>query len=222
MRLFLLALLVAAPAQAPPFDHSVTRLTPAQLPHSWRAGCPVAPAQLRRVRLTYWGFDGQAHSGSLVVHADVAQEIVKVFRRLYDARFPIRRMRPVDAYGADDHRSMAADNTSAFNCRVVAGHATWSAHAYGRAIDVNPVENPYLSGEPRAAPVGPRLPRPLEGASRHGRAGGITGAGVRRDRLVVGRALAGHAGLPALLGDGRLGGVGARRDQRGRRYGRSG
>ena len=154
MRLFLLALLVTAPAQAPPFDHSVARLTPAQLPHSWRVGCPVAPAQLRRIRLTYWGFDGKAHSGNLDVHADSVQEIVQVFRRLYVARFPIRRLRPVDAYGANDRRSMAADNTSGFNCRFVSGTRRWSAHAYGRAIDVNPVENPYVSGGRVQPPAG--------------------------------------------------------------------
>ena len=154
MRLFLLALLVAAPAQAPPFDHSVARLTPAQLPHSWHAGCPVSPAQLRRVRLTYWGFDTKPHSGSLDVHADSVQEVVQVFRRLYDARFPIRRLRPVDVYGADDDRSMAADNTSGFNCRRVAGTSRWSAHAYGRAIDVNPVENPFLAGGRVQPPAG--------------------------------------------------------------------
>ena len=146
MKLFLLALLVSAPAPVPPFEHSVARLTPAQLPHSWRSGCPVSPTRLRRVRLTHWGFDGKAHSGSLDVHAAGVQDIIEVFRKLYAARFPIRRMRPVDAYGADDDRSMAADNTSAFNCRLVAGTRRWSAHAYGRAIDVNPVENPYLAG----------------------------------------------------------------------------
>jgi len=154
MRLFLLTLLVAAPAQAPPFDHSVARLTPAQLPHSWHAGCPVSPAQLRRVRLTYWGFDARAHSGSLDVHADAVQDVVQVFRKLYAAHFSIRRMRPVDAYGADDDRSMAADNTSGFNCRRVPGSGRWSGHAYGRAIDVNPVENPYLAGGRVQPPAG--------------------------------------------------------------------
>jgi hypothetical protein len=158
MRLFLLALLLAAPAQAPPqappFDHSVARLTPAQLPHSWRAGCPVSPTQLRRVRLTYWGFDGKAHSGTLDIHAGAARSLVQVFRRLYAARFPIRGMRPVDAYGADDDRSMAADNTSAFNCRFVAGTRRWSAHAYGKAIDINPVENPFVAGGRVQPPAG--------------------------------------------------------------------
>ena len=68
-------------------------------------------------------------------------------------RYPIRQMRLVDAYGADDHRSMAADNTSAFNCRFVAGSpGVWSEHAYGRAIDVNPIENPYVTASGYVSP----------------------------------------------------------------------
>jgi D-alanyl-D-alanine carboxypeptidase len=145
MKLVALALLLAGPTQAPPFEHSVSRVTSANLPYSWRAGCPVGPAQLRRVWLLHWGFDRRVHRGALDVHVSVAPGIVRVFRRLYAARFPIRRMRPVDAYGANDDRSMAADNTSAFNCRFVSGTRRWSMHAYGQAIDVNPVENPYVS-----------------------------------------------------------------------------
>ena len=84
------------------------------------------------------------HSGRIVVHRDVAEKVLAVFRRLYAARFPIRRMVPVDAYGASDFRSIEADNTSAFNCRTVEGTSRWSEHAYGRAIDLNPIENPYV------------------------------------------------------------------------------
>jgi hypothetical protein len=72
--------------------------------------------------------------------------MVSAFRRLYTARFPIHRMVTVDAYGGSDFRSIEADNTSAFNCRYVEGTSRWSEHAYGRAIDVNPIENPYVSG----------------------------------------------------------------------------
>jgi hypothetical protein len=71
---------------------------------------------------------------------------VRVMRRLFRHRFPIRKMRLIDAYSANDRRSMAADNTSAFNCRYVSGTSRWSEHAYGRAIDVNPIENPYTDG----------------------------------------------------------------------------
>ena len=145
MRVVLLAVLAL---QAPPFTHTVARVTPAQLPYSWHPGCPVAPAQLRRLRVAYWGFDGRAHTGALVVNADAVSDLVHVFARLYAARFPIRRMRPIDAYRGRDEPSLEADNTAAFNCRyaVAPGPKRWSAHAFGRAIDVNPVENPYLEG----------------------------------------------------------------------------
>jgi hypothetical protein len=112
---------------------------------SWHPGCPVPIRDLRLVVLRYWGFDRRAHRGRLVVHRDVARTIAAIFGRLYEVRFPIRRMRLVDRYGANDRTSMAHDNTSAFNCRWRAGQpGVWSQHAYGRAIDVNPVENPYV------------------------------------------------------------------------------
>jgi D-alanyl-D-alanine carboxypeptidase len=113
---------------------------------SWRPGCPVHLRDLRLLRLTHWRFDGSVTTGRLIAHADVSRELVQVFRRLYAAHFPIRRMVPVDAYGASDFRSIEADNTSAFNCRYVEGTSRWSEHAYGRALDVNPIENPYVSG----------------------------------------------------------------------------
>ena len=136
----------AAPAAAPQFSASVSAARWSELRHTYRAGCPVAPAQLRTIRMTYWGFDGRLHTGVLIVHRSVADDIVAVFRRLYDARFPIRRMVSVTRYRGDDDASMAADNTSAFNCRRVSGSSSWSMHAYGLAIDVNPVENPYVLG----------------------------------------------------------------------------
>lgn len=113
---------------------------------SWRPGCPVALRDLRVLTVSHWGFDGTRRTGRLIVHRDVARDLVTVFRRLHAARFPIRRIVPVDRYGASDFRSIEADNTSAFNCRFVEGTMRWSEHAYGRAIDVNPIENPYVSG----------------------------------------------------------------------------
>jgi poly-gamma-glutamate synthesis protein (capsule biosynthesis protein) len=95
--------------------------------------------------MSYVGFDGQPHTGEMVVAAAYAQDVVRVFARLYDARWPIHRMRLVDAYRCDDNRSMAADNTSGYNCRRIADQSSWSAHAYGAAIDVNPVRNPWLT-----------------------------------------------------------------------------
>lgn len=148
MKLVLLAIMAATTVHAPPFASSVSRVAATQLPYSWHRGCPVGPAELRRVRLTFWGFDGQAHTGALIVSQRVVPDVVAIFRRLYAARFPLRRMRPVDAYGGNDERSLAADNTAGFNCRyaVAPGPRRWSVHAYGEAIDVDPVENPYLEG----------------------------------------------------------------------------
>ena len=109
-----------------------------------RPGCPVPWSDLRYLRLSHVGFDGRHHLGELVVAARHARDVAGVFARLYDARWPIRQMRLASDFDGDDARSMAADNTSAYNCRRVAGSATWSNHAFGAAIDINPVENPYL------------------------------------------------------------------------------
>jgi len=140
--------MVALPAAPPPFLARVERVTAADLGASWHRGCPVAPAQLRLVRLRYFGFDGKPHLGALVVNASVTSDVTRVFAKLYGERFPVRRVRPISVYGGSDDRSMAADNTSGFNCRyaVAPGPKKWSVHAYGEAIDVNPVENPYLVG----------------------------------------------------------------------------
>lgn len=138
------------------FSGAVAPVTAADLPSSWRPGCPVGPDELRLLTIAYWGFDDQPHAGALVVHAGVAESVLGVFEELYRQRFPISRMEPVEAFGGDDDASMAADNTSSFNCRyaVAPGPPRWSRHAYGRAIDVNPVENPYLLGGEVLPPAG--------------------------------------------------------------------
>jgi hypothetical protein len=144
------------PADTPEFTARTERVTAADLGKSWRSGCPVGPADLRLVRVSYWGFDDRPHSGGIVVHADVAADVTTVFRTLFAKRFPVRRLEPVAEYGGSDDRSMAADNTSAFNCRnaVSSGKPSWSVHAYGKAIDINPVENPYLFGDDVLPPAG--------------------------------------------------------------------
>lgn len=115
---------------------------------SWKPGCPVPIEDLRIIDMTHWGFDGSVHWGEMVVHKAVAADVVEVFGTLYDANFPIRRMERVEAYGGSDDASMAADNTSAFNCRPITGTTDrFSVHSYGKAIDLNPVENPYVKGD---------------------------------------------------------------------------
>jgi len=108
----------------------------------------MTPDQLRALQIEYWGFDEQPHTGTLVVNARVADAVMRAFATLLRERFPIRRMDPIDVFGGSDEASLDADNTAAYNCRRVVGSGPprWSAHAYGTAIDVNPVENPYLEG----------------------------------------------------------------------------
>jgi hypothetical protein len=139
---------VPTTAAGPAFSYTVSTVTASDLPHTWRAGCPVAPAALRSIHLSYWGFDGKSHRGSIVVNSSVVTSVVSVFRTLYAARFAIYEMVPVDAYGGDDNAAAAADDTSGFNCRnaVAPGPPQWSAHAFGEAIDVNDVQNPYVYG----------------------------------------------------------------------------
>ena len=137
-----------APVDPPGFASAVNTIdaaNAARMTASWRPGCPVPLRDLRLVTITHWGFDGQSRSGELVVHAAHANRIRRVFAELFAARFPIEQVRLVDEFGADDDRSMAANNTSAFNCRKAFGSTRWSEHAYGRAIDVNPLRNPYVT-----------------------------------------------------------------------------
>jgi poly-gamma-glutamate synthesis protein (capsule biosynthesis protein) len=125
---------------------------------SWRAGCPVGLADLRLVEVRRWTFHRDVREGKLVVNEDAVDDMTGALRRVFEHRFPIRRMRLLDAYGASDRRSMRADNTSAFNCRFIAGRpGVWSQHAFGRAIDLNPVENPYVSGDHISPPAGRRF-----------------------------------------------------------------
>jgi hypothetical protein len=140
--------MLAAVAAPPPFAFHAAPLSRTQRHRlygsSWRPGCPVSLDDLRYVALSYVGFDGAAHRGELVVNRDATAAVRTAFTYLYKNRFPIRRMRLVDDYGASDHRSIEADNTSAFNCRRATGATRWSEHAYGRAVDVNTIENPYV------------------------------------------------------------------------------
>jgi hypothetical protein len=168
----------------PPYHAYATTVTARQLGTSWHPGCPVGPARLRTVTVTYVGFDGHAHRGSLVVNRAVVGDVEAIFARLYAARFPIRRIEPIARYGGSDDRSMAADNTSAFNCRyaVAPGPKQWSAHAYGEAIDVNTVENPYLDGGRVLPPAG----RAYTDRSRYRRGMAVAGGVLVRAFASVG------------------------------------
>lgn len=129
-------------------------LTASQVPHSWRRGCPVAPSGLRKIHVNRINYENRVERGSLVVRAGEAADIVKVLTAAIDAGFPIRKMKPADHFYAggrrtpmeSDKAAMRAGNTSAFNCRPVVGNPyRVSQHSYGNAIDINTIENPYVT-----------------------------------------------------------------------------
>lgn len=115
---------------------------------SWKQECPVPLEDLRYLTISHWGYDGEEKIGHMVVHAKIADELLAIFHELYDANFPIECMELIDQYDADDDRSMAANNSSAFCCRAITNvPGTFSLHSYGIAIDINPLINPYVKGE---------------------------------------------------------------------------
>lgn len=119
---------------------------------NWHQGCPVPLSRLRLLTVTHWGFDGRAHTGQLVVNENAVAPLQTVFRHLYRMHFPIRHMRAVDEYGLRRSRPRDGDVTASFECRQAVpspcvggtGTGSWSEHAYGEAVDLNPVENPYV------------------------------------------------------------------------------
>jgi hypothetical protein len=118
----------------------------------WHSGCPVPLSGLRVLTVTHWGFDHRSHTGQLVVNAGAAAPLARVFKRLYELRFPIRHLRLADAYGPTRSQPADGDISGSFECRQAVpspctggtGTGTWSEHAYGEAVDLNPVENPYV------------------------------------------------------------------------------
>ena len=113
---------------------------------TWHQGCPVALEELRYLQIPYWGFDKQIHYGEMIVHKSVAAEVVRIFKQLYNEHYPIKQMRLMSDYNGDDDLSMQANNSSAFNCRLMTGSKSkWSKHSYGKAIDINPLQNPYVA-----------------------------------------------------------------------------
>ena len=112
---------------------------------SWhpRRGCP-ARKNLSLLRIPYLDYAGTERRGEMIVAKSVAGDVLDIFAELFKEGFQIAGMRPVYTFEGDDNKSMAANNTSAFNCRAVTGGRRLSEHAFGRAIDINPIENPYV------------------------------------------------------------------------------
>ena len=125
---------------APAPRHVVRRST-------WRPGCPVAATDLAWVRVAFWGFDGQRHTGELLVNRTVAEDVVQVFGVLYRTRFPQEQLGIVRSWDPDAPSTGDGNGTGAFVCRPTTGATYFSQHAYGLAIDLNPFQNPYARGD---------------------------------------------------------------------------
>lgn len=121
---------------------------------TWREGCPVSLDDLVALSVSHWDFEGNVQQGLLIVAKSHAEGLSTVFQRLYDAKYPITSIRPAVEYGGDDNKIMAANNTSAFNCRAITGGTAYSEHSYGHALDLNPRINPYIKGTKVLPPEG--------------------------------------------------------------------
>ena len=152
IQLLLSVLAISVGLAAPPEGRVVhpipEAVAAAMIGQSWHEGCPVPLTELALLELRHVDMQGEEQTGQLIVHKDEAEAVLSVFERLYAARFPIKQVKLIDAYGGDDDKSMADDNTSGFNCRGVGGSKKWSQHAFGLAVDLNTVENPYVRKRP--------------------------------------------------------------------------
>jgi hypothetical protein len=182
-----MARLLLVPIVAAAFGASIHPLTPDQRAalngRFWRPSCPVGLSQLRVLTVSHWGFDRRVHTGELVVNRKAAAPLARVFRQLYVLRFPIRHLSFADAYGP--RQPADGDLSGSFECRKAipspcgSGTGNWSNHAYGLAVDLNPIENPYVGcGMTRTPESRPYLNR------RRVRPGMVTPAVVKAFRSI--------------------------------------
>ncbi len=112
---------------------------------SYKSNCPISYKDLRVVEVLYQNFDNKTQTGKLIVHRLIARKIETIFKKLYKIKYQIKLIKPIWHFKANDYNSITANNSSAFNCRKIAGTKKWSNHAYGLAIDINPLQNPFVS-----------------------------------------------------------------------------
>ena len=159
------------------FESKVSKITPdikqrMVKGNSWKKGCPVPLEDLRYLRIKHIDFNGKDQMGEMIVHKEISDEVIDIFEALYDIDYPIYQMRLVSDYKGSDWQSIEADNTSAFNCRKATGSKKFSKHSYGKAIDINPIENPYIfrSGKSSHKASAPYLKRKRSSQSTSQRA----------------------------------------------------
>ena len=141
-------LTVAAQGDAFKADTLTDAVFQRMLGRSYPADCAVAKSELRYLQVLHYDAEGHVHKGEMVCNRRIADDLLDIFRRLYEAHYPIERMKLIDDYGADDEQSMQANNTSCFCYRAMAGGKRLSKHAQGLAVDINPLYNPYYKKKP--------------------------------------------------------------------------
>lgn len=152
---YILTLLLAAPSllnatQEPQFAASSQKISPAllaRMKHIWNPESPVPLDDLRYMQVSFYDFGGIVQYGELVVHVQAVDDLMYIFEKLFEVKFPIQSMKLVDEFDGSDDASMSANNSSAFYARRVARAQRWSNHASGLAIDINPLINPYSKGD---------------------------------------------------------------------------
>jgi hypothetical protein len=154
IRLLLLFSLCIAPLlgrDGQEFTGSISPITAQifeQMSYSWKENNPVPIENLRYVTVSHWGFDEQVHQGCLIIHEEVAEEVVEIFEEIFEGKFPIEKMLLVDLYEGIDEASAADNNSYSFCSRPITGRTdVFSKHSYGFAIDINPLYNPYARGD---------------------------------------------------------------------------
>jgi hypothetical protein len=136
------------PPNGDEFAWSIGSIPPDVLSRSsWVPECPVTLEELSYLTVSHFGFDQEFHTGEMIVNASVAEDVVEIFRRLHEARFPLEQMRVITKEEIDAHPTGDWNDTTSFVCRPAVGSESWSQHAYGLAIDINPFHNPYVKGD---------------------------------------------------------------------------
>ena len=142
--------LISTHPAATSFSYTIQKLDAEllkKMPYTWNEESPVPRENLRYLTLSHYDFEGNVLEGELVVHELAVDDLIEIFEKLFEAKFPVSSMRTVDQFEGSDEKSMKANNSSAFYTRRVAGTPRWSNHSFGTAVDINPLLNPYSRGE---------------------------------------------------------------------------
>ena len=168
---------------------------------SFKENCPIEKSDLKYLHLMHKTLDGTSEHGELICNKLIADNLLKIFKELYKASYPIEKIRLVDDYDADDEKSMAANNSSCFNFRFISFTTIVSKHGAGLAIDINPLYNPYIKTVNGALDIEPANAEPHEAVLQHAHDRAVRAAGAGHRRVWLRRAGVDPGGAVSLGGD---------------------